>query len=93
VTPQKRSLSQAILMIFGERLIWRAKNWMPRIYNGNNSKTRPADLGYYIGYKICESYYRQAKDKKQAVREILETKAFTAFLQESGYAAKFGGNK
>lgn len=65
-------------------------NWM---YNGDKSKTRPADLGYYIGYKICESFYERAKDKKQAVREILETKDFTKFLQESGYAAKFNKTK
>ena len=60
------------------------------LYNGNNIKDRPADLGYYIGYKIAEAYYKNAADKKQAVRDILEIKDFAAFLKASGYEEKFG---
>ncbi|MGH1516546.1 Ig-like domain-containing protein [Chryseobacterium sp. JK1] len=43
-------------------------NWL---YNG---RKRPdaADLGYYIGYEICKSYYQNAKDKKQAIKDIIE---------------------
>jgi hypothetical protein len=29
------------------------------------------DLGYYVGYAICERYYNQAKNKKQAIREMI----------------------
>ena len=47
------------------------------------------DLGYYIGYKICESYYQSAKDKKQAIKDILEIKDFNQFLIDSKYEAKF----
>lgn len=61
-------------------------NWL---YQGDKAKTRPADLGYYMGYKIAESYYKQAPDKSQAIREILEIKDFAAFLEASGYARKF----
>lgn len=61
-------------------------NWL---YQGDRAKDRPADLGYYIGYKITESYYNKAKDKKQAVREILDIKDFNAFLKASGYEDKF----
>ena len=56
------------------------------LYNGSAAKGRPADLGYYIGYKICEAYYRAAKDKKQAVKEILEIKDFNKFLKDSQYS-------
>ena len=35
-----------------------ATNWL---YQGNQAKDRPADLGYYMGYKITESYYKNAK--------------------------------
>jgi len=63
-----------------------AKNWL---YQGDAAKDKPADLGYYIGYKIVESYYKTAKDKKQAVKDILEIKDFNAFLKASGYDKKF----
>lgn len=59
-----------------------AENWL---YNGNTVKGRPADLGYYIGYKITEAYYHRAKDKKEAVKEIIELNDPISFLQKSGY--------
>lgn len=61
-------------------------NWL---YQGSKSTTRPADLGYYIGYKIVEAYYRRATDKQRAIREILHIQDFDAFLRASGYAARF----
>jgi len=30
------------------------------------------DLGYYIGYQICENYYIQAINKQQAIKEMIE---------------------
>jgi hypothetical protein len=63
-----------------------ASNWL---YQGDRAKDKPADLGYYIGYKIVESYYNKAKDKKQAVKDILEIKDFNVFLATSGYDEKF----
>jgi uncharacterized protein YjaZ len=62
------------------------KNWL---YQGNGAKDRPADLGYYIGYKIIESYYKNAGDKKQALRKILEISDFKDFLAKSRYEEKF----
>ncbi len=59
------------------------------LYNGNKVKDRPADLGYYMGYKIAEAYYKNATDKNQAVRDILEIEDFDAFLASSKYEAKF----
>jgi hypothetical protein len=61
-------------------------NWM---YQGDAAKTRPADLGYYMGYKIAESYYKNAPEKKQAVRDILEIKDVDQFFKLSRYAEKF----
>lgn len=62
------------------------KNWL---YNGLTTQTRPPDLGYYMGYKICQSYYKHAPDKRQAVRALLEIKDFPSFFQQSGYREKF----
>lgn len=59
------------------------------LYNGTMAKDRPADLGYYMGYKICEAYYKNARDKKQAIKDILTIKDYDKFLQDSKYAEKF----
>lgn len=57
-------------------------NWL---FQGDRVKNRPADLGYFIGYKICESYYKDAVDKKEAIKAILEIKDFKEFLKASRY--------
>jgi len=59
------------------------------IYNLGAIKDRPADLGYFIGYKICESYYQRIRDKRKAVKNILEMKDFEKFLVMSKYDEKF----
>ena len=59
-----------------------AEKWM---YNGNTVKDRPADLGYYIGYKITQAYYNNSKDKKQAIIDIIEIDDPIEFLQKSKY--------
>ena len=62
------------------------------LYQGDKAKERPADLGYFVGYKICEAYYRKATDKKQAVKDILTIKDFRQFLQDSGDETKFASD-
>ncbi len=61
-------------------------NWL---YQGDKSKERPADLGYFMGYRICEAYYNNSADKKQAIKDIIEVRDFDDFLQKSGYEKKF----
>ena len=60
----------------------KVRNWM---YNGVTSKDRPGDLGYFVGYKIARAYYDRAKNKRQAVKDILEIKDFQKFFEASGY--------
>jgi hypothetical protein len=60
-------------------------NWL---YNGYAAKDKPADLGYYIGYKIAESYYNNAADKKQAIVDIIEMDNAIQFLEKSKYDQK-----
>ena len=57
------------------------KNWF-----GSNVKNRPSDLGYFMGYKISQAYYKNAKDKQKAVRDILVIEDFPKFLETSRYA-------
>jgi hypothetical protein len=58
-------------------------NWL---YQGDKSKDRPADLGYYVGYRICDTLYRRAADKTEALRRIINITDAPAFLKESGYS-------
>jgi hypothetical protein len=78
-----------------ERELWQAfksemrapitKNWL---YNpSQETPTRPCDLGYYVGYKICQAYYARATDKQQAVADMLTADDFDVFLRQSGYEA------
>lgn len=56
------------------------------LYNGNKSSERLADLGYFMGARICESYYNRAADKSKAIRDILRMKNNKKFLKRSGYS-------
>ena len=58
-------------------------------YNGATSQDRPADLGYYVGYKVSQAYHARAADKRQAVRDILNVRDYRDFLARSGYREKF----
>ena len=60
-------------------------NWL---YNGSTVKNKPRDLGYYIGYKIIESYYKNTRDKKQAIIDIIEMDDAIRFLELSRYDQK-----
>ena len=63
-----------------------ASRWL---YDGERAKNRPADMGYYIGFKICEGFYNRSADKSAAIRQILAVSDADAMLKESGYAEKF----
>ena len=60
-------------------------NWL---YNGSTVKNKPRDLGYYIGYKIIESYYKNTRDKKEAIVDIIEMDDAIRFLELSRYDQK-----
>lgn len=58
------------------------------LYN-RATEERPSDLGYYVGYKITESYYLHSKNKEAAINEILNIKDFDLFLRKSMYETRF----
>ena len=48
------------------------------------------DLGYYIGYQLCENYYNQAEDKKEAIKTMIELdyeneSQIEAFIQKANF--------
>lgn len=70
-------------------------NWL---YNGSK-KTENADLGYFVGYEICNSYYQNSNNKSEAIKDIIELnynddKAVERFLQKSQFfEGKINKNK
>jgi uncharacterized protein YjaZ len=62
-----------------------SNNWL---YNYSTVKDKPADLGYFVGYKIAKEYYNNTADKKQAVNDIIDMKNPIRFLELSKYDQK-----
>ena len=48
----------------------------------------PADLGYFVGARIVEAYYRMAPDKEVALGQILGVTDYEKLLRDSGYGAE-----
>lgn len=71
-----------------------AFNWKRGwLYNELEIDGKPVrDLGYFVGYRICKSYYEKAKDKKQALAYMIELnltdETAKNFLLASGYDGK-----
>lgn len=90
---------QSPYMTYGkanEKMLWElfnqdmygqeTKAWL---YNGGQDPIGKADLGYFIGYVICKSYYENASDKTKALKQIIELdytkKSVVKFLKKSKY--------
>lgn len=56
-------------------------------------KEWPQDIGYFVGFRIVQSYYENAKDKSEAFKEILAVTDYEMFLRKSGYAERFGDSQ
>jgi hypothetical protein len=44
-------------------------NWL---WSDSQNKFDIRDLGYYIGYQMCENYYNQAESKIEAIKKMIE---------------------
>jgi hypothetical protein len=70
-----------------EMYLNRYSNW---IANSNQeTPDHPADLGYWVGYQICKAYFNQARNKKQAVYDMLHIQDYKAFLATSQLDARW----
>lgn len=74
--------------VFKNDMLTNANDWW--VSTGNNPALPSRDLGYFMGYAICKSFYQKATDKKQAIKQIVELdyanpKAVEDFLKKSGY--------
>ncbi len=59
------------------------------LYGGDRPEGWPADVGYFVGYRIAQAYYAQAEDKRVALKEILASPDVRGLLARSGYAQRF----
>lgn len=55
---------------FSEEIFFPA--WGDWLWGTNSNELKERDLGYYIGYEICERYYRLSADKIKAIKELIE---------------------
>ena len=59
------------------------------LYNGGSGTAHP-DLGYFMGYRICEAFYKHAADKRLAIKTMIELdygnmQTALDFLEKSKY--------
>ena len=59
------------------------------LYNYGRFKDKPADLGYYIGYVVARNYYAEAKNKEQAIKDLIEFRNAEEILKASKYDSKW----
>jgi hypothetical protein len=52
----------------------------------NSTMEKPADLGYWVGRRIAQSYYDHASDKSGAVSDIIHIQDAHRFLDKSGWS-------
>jgi len=64
----------------------RYNNWIAN-YDTASENSFP-DLGYWIGYEICKSYYENTKYKKQAIYDMLHIQDYRKFLTNSKWELK-----
>ena len=77
-----------ILKSFKESIALNPFDYSKWLYNGLTAKDAPADLGYYVGYKITEGFYANTENKKSSLKTILRRGQYKKVYKNSGYADK-----
>jgi len=60
----------------------------PWLYDHHPAPGWPPDMGYWLGYRIAQTYYHNAADKHAALAALLQVTDFKKLLDASGYPAK-----
>lgn len=79
----EKVLERYMVELFRDNDVW---NWL---WNENQNELSVNDLGYYIGYEICERYYNNATDKKKAIKDLIELD----YSDEEAFAKLVDGTK
>lgn len=56
------------------------------LYEGDTAQGRPADTGYFIGYRIVDAYVARKGMSEASLRDVLGGQAADVLLREGGYA-------
>lgn len=60
------------------------------LYNGGeSSRETPADLGYYVGFKIIESFSSNFNGDSEAIKAMLSNSDYYDIFEKSNYKDKF----
>lgn len=54
-------------------------------FYSNNSAYPVRSVGYYLGYQVCKQYYDKARDKKKAIKEIIEVTDYDKLVLDSSF--------
>ncbi len=70
-----------------EMFSWYQGKWF---WANSNNEFGMGDLGYYMGYAICDKYYNNAEDKDKAIKDMIELdytneKELWKFVDQSKY--------
>ncbi len=65
-------------------------HWNNWLYNSSNNEFQLRDMGYGVGYSICQAYFDNAPDKSYAIKTMIEldykdTTSIESFAAASGY--------
>lgn len=76
-----------------EKEMYNIHNQSDWLYSSAPNDFNIRDLGYYIGYSICELYYNAKEDKKAAIKKMIELnyedeEEIGAFVDESKFFSK-----
>lgn len=73
-----------------EEDMFKMNNTYDWLWSDRKNEFDMRDLGYYIGYEICERFYQKAEDKQQAIKTMIELdyeneEQIEAFVNGSGF--------
>lgn len=73
-----------------EAEMFKGNNTYDWLWSDANNEFKMRDLGYYVGYEICERYYNSVANKQQALKEMIELDyanepAIEAFVDGTGF--------
>ncbi|AFZ67154.1 DUF2268 domain-containing putative Zn-dependent protease [Deinococcus peraridilitoris] len=69
------------------RAVMRRPDTRAWLYQGPRAVKRPADLGYFVGFRIAQAYFARSGEKSAALRELLDVPDPFTVLRISGYGA------
>ncbi|GMQ30961.1 DUF2268 domain-containing putative Zn-dependent protease [Algoriphagus confluentis] len=63
-------------------------NYQDWVYHFRPRDQSPPDLGYFLGFQICESYVNNSKDKRKALLTLTKKGQYRKIYLESDYSPK-----